>query len=1139
MNIFQGKVSTQQSLYKAFFTPIVLSLVCISLYFATNYLVFHTVVEMFTIYITLTTVTVAFTTNQFTKNHFIVFLAIAFGWCSILDLSHLLVYKGLNLIPDGGSNKSTQFWVAGRYAQVIAILFSTYFLRKDLPLWVINLFFGVLTLGFEAAIFSHHFFNTFIEGQGLTPFKIISEWVFILLLVISIVRFKYEKNMMSHQLYLYIQTAVIMMLLSEISFSYYPNVFSIQNIFGHVFRIFTYWFIYLSLVITTLREPFNALARAASTYDTIPNPTLIIQNNGTIFQANIAAGLFTHTVPEQLVGLSSHSLFHNNTVPKEQCPVCKHLLTCRDKAQIELNRENKNWVKCSVSPISSGQYEEYWVEVIEDISNQKQLELEREQLIHHLENSNKELISLYNIVQYSSPTDKNIMVSIDQLLSNAVFEIVNALQHPENKVVQIESEWGTYSTASEINKSFYTIENKIIVNNDSRGTLRVFYLEQTSDVNQIFSAEECKFFEHISRQLGITISRILGLEKIKQLSYLYEMLSTTNRAALRCKNSTELLEALFNSMDKLNTFDILFIAKTVDSPFSYDILHAHGLSEEHKNHLDQAINNNVDAFNPLLNQLNAGNILDFAFTNEKNNTWSDYLYSHGIRQGYLIPFFCEEKLHGFIGAFSHRLKVSTTDQKNLLKQIADDISFALTGFASEEKTKLAIKSASSFERQFGEIFMASPLPMMIVSEEMDGIKSINKAFESWLGYSLDDFLSEKQLLKILFSNCFIDIKEQDTRSKDSDIEIQKPRNSIEININDKHNMSHVANAYLTNLDTDMLIAFIDITSIKKNEQALIENETHFRAMIEQTITGVFVYQNNRFVYTNPRFREIIGWSQYELMSKSLTDFIESTSEKEKYEQTKYVETGSFKLKLKRKDGALIIANIQKTMISWDSQPAELALIEDITEKVRIQDQIEEHVKRLEIAIKGIFTALSNMSELRDPYTAGHEKRVGLIAKEIAKEMGLSPRQSDYIELIGLVHDIGKIAVPSEILVKPTQLSPIEWQFIQIHPQAGFEILKNIPFNFPVAETILQHHERMDGSGYPKGLNNQEIILEARIIAVADVLDAMASHRPYRPAKGLDEALNEIMAGRETKYDPDVVDALMRLVNEKSYQLPTL
>jgi putative nucleotidyltransferase with HDIG domain len=171
--------------------------------------------------------------------------------------------------------------------------------------------------------------------------------------------------------------------------------------------------------------------------------------------------------------------------------------------------------------------------------------------------------------------------------------------------------------------------------------------------------------------------------------------------------------------------------------------------------------------------------------------------------------------------------------------------------------------------------------------------------------------------------------------------------------------------------------------------------------------------------------------------------------------------------------------------------------------------------------------MGKVVEVRDPYTEGHEVRVARLAKQIAQEMQLPASDVEAIEMAGLVHDIGKLSVPAEILTKPGRLSEIEFRLIKEHPQAGYEILKDIEFPWPLAEMVLAHHERRDGSGYPRGLRGDEIIEGARVLAVADVVEAMASHRPYRPALGLDAAFAQLKENAD-KYDPGAVRACIAL-----------
>jgi HD-GYP domain-containing protein (c-di-GMP phosphodiesterase class II) len=210
------------------------------------------------------------------------------------------------------------------------------------------------------------------------------------------------------------------------------------------------------------------------------------------------------------------------------------------------------------------------------------------------------------------------------------------------------------------------------------------------------------------------------------------------------------------------------------------------------------------------------------------------------------------------------------------------------------------------------------------------------------------------------------------------------------------------------------------------------------------------------------------------------------------------------------------------------------VIAGIIERKRAGTELEHTVEKLRNALGGTLRAMALTVEARDPYTAGHQRRVADLARAIADEMGLAEKQIDNIRMAGAIHDLGKISVPAEILSKPSRLNDIEFAFIKTHPQAGYDILK-ATFPGSIAQTVLQHHERLDGSGYPSGVSGESILLEARVLAVADVVEAMASHRPYRPSRGIENALAEITQNRGILYDPKVVDACLNLFREKGFQ----
>jgi putative nucleotidyltransferase with HDIG domain len=207
---------------------------------------------------------------------------------------------------------------------------------------------------------------------------------------------------------------------------------------------------------------------------------------------------------------------------------------------------------------------------------------------------------------------------------------------------------------------------------------------------------------------------------------------------------------------------------------------------------------------------------------------------------------------------------------------------------------------------------------------------------------------------------------------------------------------------------------------------------------------------------------------------------------------------------------------------------------DITRSKRAEEELKKSWVKQKSAMEGTVQAMAYTIETRDPYTAGHQRRVTKLACAIAEEMRLSENQMEGVRLAGGLHDLGKIYVPAEILAKPGKLTPVEYSIIKTHPQVGYDILKSIEFPWPIADFVLQHHERIDGSGYPNGLKEDKIFMEARILAVADVIEAMATHRPYRAALTIEAALDEIQSNRGDKYDSLVVDACLAVFEKKKF-----
>ncbi|MBI2509390.1 MAG: PAS domain S-box protein [Betaproteobacteria bacterium] len=330
---------------------------------------------------------------------------------------------------------------------------------------------------------------------------------------------------------------------------------------------------------------------------------------------------------------------------------------------------------------------------------------------------------------------------------------------------------------------------------------------------------------------------------------------------------------------------------------------------------------------------------------------------------------------------------------------------------------------------------------------------------------------------------------------------------------------------------------------KQAEEAQREAAEQLNSFVEQSIAGIYIVQDGKFTYVNPRLAEIFGYaSPGEIVGKSPFDLTApkdraAVAENIRRRLAGEVKSISYSFTGLRKDGIEFDAGVHGSFAIYQGRPAIMGLLQDITERKHAEDQIRRYIERLEQAMRGTIGVVTAIGEARDPYTQGHERRVGEIAASIAAEMGLDPNRVEGIRIAGYLHDVGKIGVPAEILSKPGKLTKAEFELVKDHAQRSYEILKGVDFPWPIAQVAWQHHERLDGSGYPRGLKGGEIILEARVLSVADVLEAMSSHRPYRPGLGIEAALAEIEKNRGKLYDPQVVDSCLRLFREKGYTLP--
>ncbi|MEJ1296138.1 MAG: PAS domain S-box protein [Candidatus Sedimenticola sp. (ex Thyasira tokunagai)] len=331
----------------------------------------------------------------------------------------------------------------------------------------------------------------------------------------------------------------------------------------------------------------------------------------------------------------------------------------------------------------------------------------------------------------------------------------------------------------------------------------------------------------------------------------------------------------------------------------------------------------------------------------------------------------------------------------------------------------------------------------------------------------------------------------------------------------------------------------DITERKWAQEALRASEERYRLIFEQGGDSILLIdpRSGDILDFNEQAYKTLGYTKVEFASLKVADFEENELQEEvQHHFDLILQTGGdvFVTRHRTKGGDLRDVQVTARKIMLGGNPYIQAIFTDFTERKRAEEERRKGIERLHGVLVKTIQAIALTVEKRDPYTAGHQERVAELAAAIAGEMGLEDERVEGIRMGAMIHDIGKVYVPGEFLNRPGKLTEDEFSIIKSHAQVGYDIVKDIDFSWPVPLMILQHHERLDGSGYPNGLKGDEIILEARIMAVADVVEAISSHRPYRPGLGMDVALGEITDFRGSHYAPDVVDACLRLFNEKGY-----
>ncbi len=641
--------------------------------------------------------------------------------------------------------------------------------------------------------------------------------------------------------------------------------------------------------------------------------------------------------------------------------------------------------------------------------------------------------------------------------------------------------------------------------------------------------------------------RVAAQAKALRLGRLYKTLGECNAAVVRCQSEAELFAEVCRASVASGGLAMAWIGKVDPATRLVIPVAAFGKSVEYLDGIrisvDPADPNGLGPTGTAIRENSAFWCQDFA-NDPRTAPWRERAVQYGWGASAGLPLTCGGVTVGALTLYDPEPNTLDEETRDLLLRIARDVSYGLGNFEREAARKRATQALQEAQARIESIMSTVDQVLWSADAGTGQVLYLNAAAAKVYGRPVGDFFASPRL----WFECIhpgdigvaaeSDRRARETGSSEAQFRILHPGGKVRWIANRAWMVRDEAGRPLR-----MEGVVSDITAQKEAEMALLESEARFRGIVEQSIAGLYIAQDHKLAYANPRLMEIFGYEESAgVIGRDVLSFF-AEGDRDRIEamilqrmeggvpSIHYTATGL------RKDGTPIEVGVHGALATYQGRPAIIGLMQDITEKKRAEDQAARYLAQLQNALTHTVEVATALSEMRDPYTAGHEKRVAEISVAIAAELGWDERRIEGLRIAGYVHDIGKITVPSEILAKPGKLSAAEFSLIKGHPQAGYDVLRTVEFPWPVADMVLQHHERIDGSGYPQGLKGEAILPEARILAVADVVEAMGSHRPYRPGLGIEKALAEIERGRGTAYDAGVADACLRIFRDKGFSLP--
>lgn len=640
------------------------------------------------------------------------------------------------------------------------------------------------------------------------------------------------------------------------------------------------------------------------------------------------------------------------------------------------------------------------------------------------------------------------------------------------------------------------------------------------------------------------ISQTLADQKrIEQLNRFYKFLSHVNSAVFWAKTTAELYEEVCRRAVDDGGFIAAWLGVVDEAAQRVVAVTMHGSLDDYIRGLeittDPALATSHGPCGESVISRQVVYVDDFQ-DDPRTAPWHERALKYGIGSSASVPVLVGGRAVAALTFYGRERYFFDVEMRGLLEEAARNVSRGVGALEAETR------SAAS-ERRFARVFDASPLPIQIADRRTRRHIAINQAHQRTFGYPLEDIRSEEAWFAAVLDDPLY--REQMHAAFEASLarlaieDGPRVEASPEMRLRCRDGSIRTMRAYAAVVGDEIVTQWHDLTDLTAAMNVLREGEHRFRGVLERVSAAVFVVQDGRLAYANPwlcrlldvRAESVLGRDTFEVFR--LDDFW-----RQRVQQTRARLAGgephvNMVLPVHRHDGTVVMLSNHATSLPWDGRPAYLVVGEDITERHRTETRLADYIRQLEAVMEGSLEAVSAVVQLYDQATVGHERRVGAIACDIARELGWPEERLRTLRMAAWMHDIGRVALPMDVVSRPGPLTDEEYELVKTHSKLGYDILRHIPFPMPIAEIVFQHHERMDGSGYPQGLKGEQILPEARVVMVADVLEAMATDRAHRKAPGVAAALHELESHRGTAYDAEVVDALLRLVRQKQYVLP--